>query len=404
MTEKRNIAREDVFLKTRILAEGHRLEIKTPPDFGEPTADPTSTAPRIVLDGCDVVVGLRPYERSRLKVVINGNAVTILDLDSVVGKGTIAARAPWRDKRMSDGRSVNDVIGYDTGFVTQVTISNRCAVYDEGKGCRFCIYGHLMSIGGEPMAFKETIERAARQIEALAIAIESGFRGAILLVGGALPPESRDQYTTDLFEAIMERLHEIIDADILSQFQIAADVYPPADLGLLHKWKRFGVNSCQFDSQVLDPAYFAAICPGRGDQKHWHEAQEAAAEVFGRGSTSLLVTGIEPMAGMLEGIEERVSKGVYIQPVIFTPMPESPMAKMRPPSAEWFAKANDRIVDIQLQYADTFDVDLTTDDRWGYTRRGNSYETAADDEMTRRLQQMGKLPPGLPQQDGITLT
>ena len=49
----------------------------------------------------------------------------------------------------------------------------------------------------------------------------------------------------------------------------------------------------------------------------WQEAQEAAAEVFGRGRGSVanVVTGIEPMAGLLEGIEERTAKGVYILPL-----------------------------------------------------------------------------------------
>ncbi len=41
--------------------------------------------------------------------------------------------------------------------------------------------------------------------------------------------------------------------------------------------------------------------PGRGDQRHWFDAQEAAVEIFGRdgGCVSNVVTGIEPMAGDL---------------------------------------------------------------------------------------------------------
>ncbi len=145
-------------------------------------------------------------------------------------------------------------------------------------------------------------------------------------------------------------------------------------------------------------------CSSKGEKQRWHEAQEAAAEVFGRGrgSSSLVVAGIEPMAQLVEGIEERASKGVYVQPFTFQSYPDAPMEGMRPPSAEWFMEANEKIVDIYMRYADTFDVDLTEDDRWGYTRRGQSYSPSpSDDEKSRRLQQMGKLPPGLPKQDGI---
>ena len=55
-----------------------------------------------------------------------------------------------------------------------------------------------------------------------------------------------------------------------------------------------------------------------------------------------------------------------------------------------------------MRYADTLDVDLAEDNRWGPTKRGQSfYATPTDDELTRRLQEMGKLPAGLPKQDGI---
>ena len=107
---------------------------------------------------------------------------------------------------------------------------------------------------------------------------------------------------------------------------------------------------------------------------------------------------------LLEGIEERISKGAYVQPFSFESYPNSSMEGMSAPSAEWFMEANEKIVDIYFKYGDTFDVPLTEDDRWGYTRRGQSYYPApSDDERTRRLQEMGKLPPGLPKQDGIEM-
>ena len=401
MAEKRNITKEDILLRTRLGAEGARLEVKGPL-LWEPTAQ--ITAPHIVLDGCDTTCSVRPYERSRLGIVIEGNDVTISDMGEVVGTGTLQTRSPWRDKLMRDGITrINDILVYDTTLVNSIMISYGCFAAKLGKGCKFCNIGPWLE-QASPMSFNETLEAAKPSIEATVIAIENGYRGVIVLVGGAAPPARRGQFTTDMFEAVMTQFNASIDDDTLSQLQIASDVYPPDDLGELHKWKALGLNSTQFDCQVMDPAYFRAICPGRGDQKHWHEAQEAAAEVFGRGrgSSSLVVSGIEPMGGLLEGIEERVSKGVYVMPMPFGPGPLSPMEGMRPPSAEWYVEANEKIVDIYLKYADTFDVDLTEDDRWGYTRRGHSY-TECFDELSRRLQEMGKLPPGLPKQDGIEL-
>ena len=404
MTERRNISKEDVLLKTRLMSEGVRLDIKGPPQWGAPTQDAVSSFPGIVLAGCDVVVtafGENP--RSRMEAVIEGNTVTISDMGEVVGTGTLAKRAPWRDIVMSNGQTVNSAISHDGGMLCEVGISSRCFAYDSGQTCKFYGFGALFAMSGPLQSFNEALQTALRGVEPVAIAIENGWRGAILFVGGATPPDRRGQWTTDLFEGIMTRLNERIGADVLSELQIASDVYPPDDLGDLYKWRSFGMNSCQFDSEVVDPAYFRAICPAKGEKQIWHKAQEAAAEVFGRGrgSSSLIVSGLEPMSELLEGIEERLSKGVYMQPIQFQPYPNSPMEGMRPPSAEWFVEANEKIVDLYFKYGDTFDVPLTEDDRWGYTRRGNSYLTACDDEKSRRLQEMGKLSPGLPKQDGI---
>jgi hypothetical protein len=49
MSEKRNITKEDIFLKARILSEGIRLKVKKSPEKG------TVFRP-IVFDGCDLVV------------------------------------------------------------------------------------------------------------------------------------------------------------------------------------------------------------------------------------------------------------------------------------------------------------------------------------------------------------
>jgi len=251
---------------------------------------------------------------------------------------------------------------------------------------------------------KETLETAEPAIEATIIAINSGWRGFLNLAGGATPPNRRDQWTTDMVEAVMARFHESVGTDVLSELQVAVQVYPPNDLGELYKWKSFGVNSAEFDSQIMDPAYFKAICPGRGEQKMWYEAQEAATEVFGRGRGSVAnaVTGIEPMAGLLEGIEERISKGVWTMPLMFYPAEGSAMARMQPASPQWYEELWDKITDIYLRYADTTDINMTEDDRWGYTRTAQStFFSPFKNVWISRLQEMGKLPPGLPNQYGV---
>ena len=126
----------------------------------------------------------------------------------------------------------------------------------------------------------------------------------------------------------------------------------------MHKWKSFGINTALYDCQVMDPAYFKAICPSRGSQKRWFEAQEAAVEVFGRdgGVKGTVVGGLEPMEGMLAGIEERLSKGVHIRPDIFYPIPGTPLGGMRPATAEWYLEAFEKVDEIYARCGYTRDL------------------------------------------------
>lgn len=392
MTEKRNITKEDVLLKLRIRGAG--VEVKQPP---------TTTTPwgsRAVLDGTDIVLPLLtmlPNPRADLQVVIDDNHVSISEMGEVLATGKLEEPPAWCDTLMSDGITrVGEVFNSNMPSECLILFGDGCIAYDSRKTCAYCGFAQFYPKAVSP---SETRQLQEREIEAIALAAKNGWRGLVMIVGGLLPPRLRGQWFTDTIEATMTRFRELLDdEDILSELQITVDNAPPDDLGEYYKWKSFGVNSIEIDTEVLDPDWFKAICPAK-DKRRWNEAQEAAAEVFGRGrgSSNIFVLGIEPMAGMLEGVEERVSKGVYVMPSPFFPHPDSPMAGMGSPSVEWFREAHEKIVDIYLKYADTFDIDLTEDDRWGYTRRTRSL-WPYDDEWIRRLQEMGKLPAGLPSQ------
>lgn len=405
MTEKRNITRDDILLKARLGSEGCLLEITGPPPWKPTTMNPNPGF-RITLDDCDMVIPLGPESNSNaaLKVSLDGTDVTISESDELLRTARLEPRAAWRDKKLSNGLAVDQVIMCTDDVQCNIIVSRGCHAAAMGKACRFCGLGPSFEEGMPLATHKETLEGAELSIQATIIAINSGWRGFLNLAGGATPPERRDSWTTDILEAVMARFREDVDADVLSELQVAFQGYPPANLNEMNKWKGFGINSVEYDNQVLDPDYFKAVCPGRGPQEQWFEAQEAAAEIFGRGrgSISNIVTGIEPMAGMLEGVEERISRGVWSHPITFFPAEGSAMEGMRSASMEWHLEAMEKIADIYMRYADTLDVDLTEDNRWGYTRTAQTtFLSSLKNEIIRRVQEMGKLPPGLPNQYGI---
>jgi len=347
MTEARKTTREDVLLHTRLFAEGVRYEVKGTP-LWDPVPEGTPKPPAVVLDGCDLHCRTRPNPRSCIDVTIEGNDVTIADFGEVVATGKLEPRASWRDAPMSDGTIVdNAIMGGSFGYGrywSDISISSHCQSHEAGGVCKFCGAGVIYA-QGSVMSFNETVAGAERQIEATSVAIQNGWNGTILFVGGATPLDRRDQWTTDLFEAIMERFHTYVDDALLSQQDMTSYVYPPKDLGEMNKWKDLGVTSALYDCQIMDPAYFKAICPGRGSQRRWFEAQEAAVEVFGS-CVANIVAGLEPMAGMLEGIEERLSRGVTAYPSIFEPMKDTPLEGWQPATAEWYMEAWEKASEI----------------------------------------------------------
>lgn len=396
MSEKRNITREDIFLKARLLSEGVRIEEKRPPENG--------IRRTIVLDGCEMVTILRQNPYSRLEAVIDGEDVTILDMGEVLGTARLEERFPWRDTVMSDGTTVDSALS-GSKTIINIVLNFRCYNFDSGRGCKYCglFAGPLSrSLAAQPTSI--TRQATARQVEAAVIGIQNGWRGTMVLTGGALSPSERGQLT-EAIERVMTQFRQSLDENTLSQLHIAPNVYPPANFSEMYRWRELGCNSTEFDLEVMDPAYFKAICPGKSaayPHEYWKEAQIASTEIFGRGrgTTTAVVMGIEPMSSLVEGVAERISKGVYTTPLMFIPSPGSSYAEFRPPTASWIAEASEKMADVYFRYADTLDVNLLSDNRPGFTRMGRSFfSILVGDEMVRRLQDMGKFPAGLPVQD-----
>ena len=408
MAEERNITKKDIFLKARLLSEGVRTEVIRPPEK-------TDFMRAIVFDGCGIVSALPQNPYSRLKAVVEDVHVTISDMGEVLGTATYEERPDWFDIPMSNGQPAIAALPGFSSDVVAIIQNYVCYNQASGQGCRYCSQfrpGNALTKPGDLTArtgdwagvsYGMLRQRAALQAEALRIAIDNGWRGMIALAGGVLPPTRRGELM-DRIEIIMEQLHRWLDANVLSSMQITANCYAPDDFSEMYKWRNLGVNATQMDLEAMDPAYFAAICPGKHAAhplEYWKEAQIASVEVFGpwRGSCTSVVMGLEPMTCLVEGVEERLSRGVLTTPLSFQPSPGSAYEQFRPPTADWIVEATEKMADSHFRLEDRMDIPWFEDDRPGYTRTGRSYFIMLlNDEIWRRGQEMGKLPPGLPKQ------
>lgn len=388
MATNGKITREDIHLKARVLSEGVRVKgLEVPPfqdladgghvpipdhlDVGNVEeilgyyADAVSNPANVNntrfgapfrFDGSGLQVAVIPNPYSRLDLVVEGDRVTLLDGGEPLVTGTIPERPAWQDEKLSNGLPILAVMPQATAGIINIVYSLSCMNFNTGRGCRYCnLFSNPVS-RKIVMLPKETLRGWARyQAEGIRIATDHGWRGTLAVSGGALPPAQRGEYLERL-EIVMGEIRDALDGETFSALRKIYNHFPPEDFGDMYAWKDLGIDSTSIDLEVMDDAYFAAICPGKHAYRplpYWKEAQEASVEVFGPyvNTTGCIVTGIEPMVTLLKGFEERLSKGVAPLPLVFGPAPGSAYWGFRPPTADWFLEVTERMGDLIMQHA-----------------------------------------------------
>lgn len=389
MTGPRNITQEDIYFKARMISEGVRVqmpdaplepstiekqEIEIPDKLDLHDIDGILTMLRrssiqresnrflgqtLVLDGSGLLAPVYPNKHSRLDLVSEGDRATISDGGEVLATGRFPPRKGWLDAKISNGMPITTVLPGMSAAIINILFNLSCMNYNTNRGCRYCnLFANPVSKKIVKLP-KETLQKyASYQAEAVKVATDNGWRGNLAVSGGALPPAQRGEYLERL-ELVLGTIREALGDETFGKLRKIYNHYPPEDFGDMHTWKEIGIDSTSMDLEVMDDAYFAAICPGKHAYKplpYWKKAQEASVEVFGPllGTTGCIVVGIEPMSTLLKGMEDRVSKGVMPLPLVFFSAPGSAYWGFRAPTAEWIVEASEKMVDIFLEHIPRF--------------------------------------------------
>jgi hypothetical protein len=119
---------------------------------------------------------------------------------------------------------------------------------------------------------------------------------------------------------------------------VGVQLTPDRDFSLYDRLFDLGVDHLSFCVELLDPAWFARICPGKArtlGQGLFFEAMEYCAGRLRRGAVSgEIIAGIEPIANTIAGIERIVSAGAFPTVCIFRPTVGSDMADWPSPAYE----------------------------------------------------------------------
>ncbi len=382
------ITKNDIFIKARILSEGVRFETKEP-------LSQSHSFDTIELDtsGLPVQCMMNPY--SRLRVVFEGDRASIYDEATLLETAHLIKRPAWRNIKLSNGQAIDNFLTYFTVKLMNVVIHYYCDNCHRGEGCHYCGFYTHNPTDMEHLSPETFKDLAACNAEIIKIATDAGWRGTVALNGGAFPHD-KWHTLTDRLATFITPIREALSPEVFSQLHIVANVYPPENFSEMLKWKDLGFHGTQFDLETADSNYFAAICPGKNSfrpHEYWKEAQIASRDIFGpgRGTVSFLLMGLEPMESLLEGLEERLSKGIAPLPITRVQLTGSKMERFPPPEADWLVEASEKMAELFIRYADRTDGALVSDVRPGLTQAGSPWNLALVNEEIMRRQQPAEL-------------
>uniref|UniRef100_UPI000A491502 radical SAM protein n=1 Tax=Treponema endosymbiont of Eucomonympha sp. TaxID=1580831 RepID=UPI000A491502 len=130
----------------------------------------------------------------------------------------------------------------------------------------------------------------------------------VTVSGGFIAERRELEYYLDVAEAVREHTG-------LEDFNGTADIGAPLDFSVLEKYKAVGYRTIATNLEIWNEKLFGVICPGKtqlcGGWRNCLAALDEELRVFGKHRVrSSLVSGIEPKASLLEGVEYLAERGV----------------------------------------------------------------------------------------------
>ncbi|MEX1129841.1 MAG: radical SAM protein [Vicinamibacterales bacterium] len=230
----------------------------------------------------------------------------------------VPERPVWYGWETSHGTPMARV-GVLQGTYLGIYINPVCEFWKTSLQCRFCTTGQ--NVGGAETATKdiddvvETCRAAKEQSGATFVHLNGGFEG-----GHGL------EHVEPYVRAIKERVGMLVGVQLT----------PERDFSRYDRLIALGVDHFSFCVELLDPEWFARICPGKArtlGQDLFFVAMEYCAARLPRGAVSgELIAGIEPIEHTLDGIERITRAGAFPTVCIFRPTIGSDMEDWAPPT------------------------------------------------------------------------
>ncbi|MBI3494318.1 MAG: hypothetical protein HY047_21430 [Acidobacteria bacterium] len=214
-------------------------------------------------------------------------------------------------------------IGVLQGTYLAIYVNPVCAFWnaDPRLNCKFCTTGQ--NVGAAEAATKtisdvvETCWAAKQESDVTFVHLNGGFQGTHGL-----------EFIKPYVKAIKESV------GLLVGVQLA----PERDFTKYDELVALGVDHFSFCLELLDPDWFARVCPGKArvhGQSLYFDAMAHCARLLPHGAVAgEIIAGIEPMARTLEAIDRIVALGAFPTVCVFRPTVGADMESWPTPSYE----------------------------------------------------------------------
>lgn len=261
-------------------------------------------------------------------------------------------------------------IGVLQGTYLGIYINPVCTFWNTtpALNCRFCTTGRNV---GTSEVLDKTVEdvvetcRAAKEESGITfVHFNGGFQGSRGLA--AAEPFIR---------AVKEEVGLLVGLQLT----------PERDFSRYDRLAKLGVDHFSFCMELIDPEWFAKICPGKArslGQELFFDAMEHCAGLLPKGAVSgELIAGIEPVENTIAGIERITSAGAFPTVCIFRPTNGSDMEQWPSPQYDEMRRVMVAMYDacrrhrIPIGVAPNIEVSLvvTPDDAALLSSRGSDF-------------------------------
>jgi hypothetical protein len=247
----------------------------------------------------------------------------IVDERSGVRHPVSLPREPaWYARRTSSGVAMNHV-GVLQGTCLGIYINPICAFwnYAPALNCRFCTTG-------QNVGTTEALEKSVPDVVETCAAARSESGTTFVHLTGGFQGTRGIAFALPYVRAIKEQV------GLLVGVQLA----PERDFTRYDELIAAGADHVSFCLELLDPEWFARVCPGKArihGQELFLEALAYCAERMPRGSVSgEIIAGLEPLERTIEAIDLITRLGAFPTVCIFRPTVGSDMADWPTPAYE----------------------------------------------------------------------